>query len=144
MSEGSPDTYLVNTCFISGTKLQYAWDSTTLGMIKECARKYYYSQIMGYAPRQESFHLTFGILFHGALERYDHRVFDGATHEEAVDFVVDWCLKQTWNKELRRPWDSGDSNKNRLTLVRTVVWYMDQFQHDSLPNRPIVKWQARS
>lgn len=107
--------------------LQLAVDSTSLGEAKTCDRKYYYSIIMGYQPKMRSFHLTFGLLYHGALERYDHKKFEGLSHDDAVDFSIDWVLKQTWNTELNRPWVSGDSNKNRYTLIRTVIDYLDKF-----------------
>lgn len=51
---------------------QIAWDSTSLGLLKECPRKYYYTIILGYKPKRESVHLKFGLLYHGALEAYDH------------------------------------------------------------------------
>lgn len=28
------------------------------------------------------------------------------------------------------PWDSGDANKNRMSLVRTVQWYLDHYKTD--------------
>lgn len=54
--------------FIDGTKVQYAWDSTSLGWLKECPRKYQYHMLEGWSGRGESIHLEFGILYHGALE----------------------------------------------------------------------------
>lgn len=107
--------------------LQLAVDSTSLGEFKTCPRKYYYSIIQGYQPKQRSFHLTFGILYHGALERYDHKKFEGRSHEESLDFAIDWTLRQTWNSQMKKPWISGDSNKNRLTLIRTIIDYADKF-----------------
>lgn len=112
--------------------LQIAWDSTSLSALKECPRKYKYSIIDGWAPRNESVHLTFGALYHSALERYDHLLVQGKSHDEAVPTVVRWLLNETWNRELNRPWLSDDKNKNRYTLVRTVVWYLDQFKSDPL------------
>lgn len=110
--------------------LQIGWDSTSLGLLKECARKYFYSIVLGYGTRAESVHLTFGILYHGALERYDHAKAEGCDHDEALRRAVKWTAIQTWNKDLSRPWISDDPNKNRLTLIRTIVWYCDQFRDD--------------
>lgn len=114
------------------SNFQLAWDSTSLGLIQECARKYYLSMLAagdqnGYAARQESVHLTFGILYHGALERYDHARANGDAHEAALHKAVRWTLEATWRRELGRPWASDDPNKNRYTLLRSVVWYLDQF-----------------
>lgn len=107
--------------------LQLAVDSTSLEAFKRCPRYYQYSIIQGWEPRATSFHLIFGLLYHGALERYDHKRSEGQSHEEALEFAVAWVLRSTWNKELSRPWVSGDSNKNRLTLLRTVIDYADRF-----------------
>lgn len=113
--------------------LQIAVDSTSLGAYKTCPRYYFYNIVQGFQPKQESVHLTFGLLMHGCVERYHHRKAAGDGHESALHFVVRWLLVQTWNKDLRRPWDSGDSYKNRYTLLRTVVGYLDKYgEHDAL------------
>jgi len=113
--------------------LQVAVDSTSLGAYKTCPRFYYLSIVQGWQSRHTSVHLVFGILAHTGREHYDHAKAAGKSHEEALSLVVGLLLKLTWNKELSRPWDSGDSNKNRLTLLRTMVWYLDKYgDNDSL------------
>lgn len=107
--------------------LQVAIDSTSLGEAKTCLRKYYYSIVLGYQPRAESVHLTFGLLLHGARERYDHVRSGGEDHEESLRQALGWALVQTWNKGLGRPWASDHKTKNRATLIRSIVWYFDQF-----------------
>ena len=120
-----------NTSFSATTpSLQFAWDSTSLGALKSCPRYYQYNIVEGWEPRSISFHLTFGILYHKALEIYDHKTFEGMTHEEALHFVVRFVLSSTWINN--KPWFSGDNNKNRFTLLRSVVWYLEQFQNDGL------------
>lgn len=128
-----PDTS-ANTSFSRQLPgLQIAVDSTSLEAFKRCPRYYQYSVIEGWEPKTLSHHLTFGLLYHGALERYDHKKSEGLEHEAAVEFAVEWLLQNTWNKELNRPWVSEDSNKNRYTLLRTAVDYMDKFgEHDVL------------
>lgn len=111
---------------------QLAWDSTSLGELKTCPRKYYYTIVMGWSPRIVSVHLIFGVLLHGASERYNHAKFAGSSHDEALLDAFRWVLFSTWDKELKRPWISDDPNKNRLTLARTVVWHLDQFENDPL------------
>lgn len=103
-----------------------------MGALKECPRKYFYAIIQGLVPRAESVHLTFGLHYHAALERYDHARSQGATHEDAQLAAVAYALKATWDATLSRPWASTDPNKNRLTLVRTVVWYLEQFANDPM------------
>ena len=117
-----------NTSFsLSIPNLQFAWDSTSLGTLKECPRKYYYSIVLGKQPRNISVHLTFGLLMHGGVERYHHGKARGEPHNDALDSALIWVLAETWNKELSRPWASGDSYKNRYTLLRTLVWYLDKY-----------------
>lgn len=114
--------------------LQTAWDSTSLGLLKECPRKYLYSIIEGWQPRKTSVHLTFGQYYHSALERYDHARAAGADHEDALDIALAYALEVTvvrlpngsW-----RPWQSDEPNKNRETLIRTIVWYLEQFKSDA-------------
>jgi hypothetical protein len=117
--------------------LQVAIDSTSLGEAKQCLRKYYYSIVLGYQPRTESVHLTFGLLLHGSREHYDHARSAGHDHDESLRRALSWALCQTWNKELSRPWASDHRTKNRLTLIRSIVWYFDQFGE----NDPLVTVQ---
>lgn len=112
--------------------LQLAVDSTSLGEFKTCPRKYLLGIILGYQSRGENVHLTFGLLVHGGIERFHHAKAQGQDHDSALSFALDWVLKETWDRVLGRPWSSGDSNKNRLTLVRTLVWYLDQYGEDAL------------
>lgn len=112
--------------------LQVAWDSTSLGALKLCPRLYQYSILQGFEPRETNVHLTFGLAFHAALETYDKAKARGTEHSEAMRSAVRRALKDTWNEKLRRPWLSDDKNKNRGTLLRTVVWYLDHFESDPL------------
>lgn len=117
-----------NTSFSSQWPgLQLAVDSTSLGEFKTCPRKYYYSIILGLQPKVTSIHLEFGILMHSASERYHHAKAQGHGHEDALLLMLEWVLKETWNKVLKRPSLQGDQYKNRLTLVRTLIWYFDQY-----------------
>lgn len=121
-----------NSSFIPGTDIQFAVDSTSLGALKECSYKYYLSVVQGWTSRHTSVHLTFGLLYHSTCERYDHARAEGLTHEPALRRAIMWALRETWDSTLNRPWQSDDDNKNRATLLRTVIWYLDQFQNDPL------------
>src|SRR5271167_2659407 len=106
---------------------QIFWDSTSLGSLKDCPRKYYYSIVCGVVPASTSVHLRFGILYHSSLEHYDHKRAAGAAHEDALLSAVDYALRNSWEHRLNRPWISDHEEKNRFTLVRTVVDYLDHF-----------------
>lgn len=126
----------VSSPFIDGTDLQWAWDSTSLGWLKECPRKYQYHMIDGWIGRGESVHLEYGILYHEALEQYDKERHLGADHDEAVRCVVKDLMVHTWRDG--KPWrnsidlsaDDKVSLKSRENLIRTVVWYLDKFRND--------------
>lgn len=105
--------------------MQLAVDSTSLGAFKTCPRFYQYSILEGWSPRDESVHLTFGLLLHKALEIYQHCRAEGKEHDDAMDATLVSLGAATWNYELGRTSFLGEGVKNRLTLFQTVVWYLD-------------------
>lgn len=109
--------------------LQLAIDSTSLGEFKLCPRRYYYAIICGLEPKDRSVHLTFGLLMHEGRENYDRLRAEGRKHEDALKHTLLWLMHETWNRELGRPWQSESKEKNRLTAIRSLVWYLDQFEH---------------
>jgi PD-(D/E)XK nuclease superfamily protein len=136
--------------FLDGTKVQWAWDSTSLGWLKECPRKYQYHMLEGYVGRGESVHLEYGILYHEALEYYERVRATGMDHDDAVIVTVHNALERTWRDG--KPWrgardlpmDDKASLKNREYLIRTIVWYLDKFRDDPAktvqgPDGPMVE-----
>jgi hypothetical protein len=115
--------------FLPGTKIQFAWDSTSLGLIKTCPRLYQYTMIDGWGHRGESIHLKFGIEYHHALEFYAHQRADGVKHEIAIQNTVREILQRTddWNFD---PTTKVGKYKNRDTLISLVVDYLDHFIDD--------------
>jgi len=132
-------------------QLQLAWDSTSLGLLKECPRKYQLSIYFGYASRLENIHQTWGRIYHSALELYDRlRVLKGQLkwryHEKlppkiyesinGFDFhsaqreAVRHVLVAAWDYDLNRPWISDFPQKTRETLVRAIIWYLETFRDD--------------
>lgn len=103
---------------------QLYWDSTSLGHLKTCPRKYYYSLVLQLGTRQQSAHLTFGQFYHKALETYDHLRSEGQDHEGATRGALRCALTISWG------WESDIPEKTRETLVRTVCWYLEQFRED--------------
>lgn len=113
--------------------LQLYLDSTSLNEFKICPRRYFYSIVMGYQPAEQSVHLTFGILMHQAVEHYWlFRLKEHLDHLDALRNVVREVMKATWDYEKGRPWQSEVKTKNRFTLVRTIVWYLDKYQNDPI------------
>lgn len=110
--------------FLAGTNLQYAWDSTSLGYLKECPRKYELTMIEGWRSRGESVHLTFGIHFHKALENYDLQRAEGLSHEEAVEVAFCELIEAVGD------WAPDHNKKNKDTLFRSVIWYWEEYRED--------------
>lgn len=117
---------------------QIAWDSTSLGAFKDCARKYHFSILNQWSPKSKSHHLTFGGLYASGVERYAHLRSKGLSHDAAVLGVVRWVLEASGSRTDDGgwvPWTSGDPIKNRYTLVRTLVWTMEE--HVNSPFRTV-------
>lgn len=115
--------------YLPGTHKQFAWDSTSLGWLKTCPRLYYYSKLRNLTTKSKSPHLDFGIWYHKALENYDHLRAKGNDHESALRTVTEYVLFVTWHDG--KPWESEHNLKNRFNLLRTVIWYLEEYQHDN-------------
>jgi hypothetical protein len=115
--------------FIEGTSIQFAWDSTSLGYLKTCPRLYRYIMVEGWGAKDESIHLRFGSEYHKALEDFDHARCQGADFEEALRTCIQALLVRTFGWEVDHESKAG-RYKNRESLVRVVVAYLDHFRHD--------------
>lgn len=143
-----PDVRHLNKSFKDG--LQYVWDSTSLKVADECPQKYQYKLIQGWDNPKKGHHLRFGIHYATALEHFHKHLADGLGREEALEAVVYEALVDTWDHEFAaavaltenletrgmripgtgQPWTSGDPNKNRENLIRSIIWYFDHFSDD--------------
>lgn len=110
--------------FLPGTKIQYAWDSTSLGYLKVCPRLYQYTIIDGWQPKEESIHLRFGAEYHQALQDYDLSRAAGISHNDSVFDVVRELLIRIADWHPTAETKAG-KYKNRDSLLRTVIWYLD-------------------
>jgi hypothetical protein len=119
----------VHSPFLPGTNLQYAFDSTSLGLLKTCPRLYQYTIIDGWQSRDESVHLRFGIEYHAALELFDRLVASGADRDDSLQQVVRTILERTvgWASDQNT---KAGKYKNRETLVGLVIDYLDHFNPD--------------
>lgn len=110
--------------FVGDSNFQFAWDSSCLGTLKECPRKYYYTYILGYRLKGESIHLDFGGHYAKAMERYYKYRAAGADYDDALAETVRQALIDS--KEM-----SDDfSKKTKDTLIRSIVWYFDTYRQD--------------
>lgn len=119
---------------------QYIWDSTSLKLATTCLRKYQYKLIDGWTGLQPSPHLIFGQHYATALEHYHKHIALGVAEDEALYLIVKEVMFNTWSHdydpegfpipETGAPWLSTDQYKTRENLVRTIVWYLDEFGAD--------------
>src|SRR3954449_2607329 len=86
---------------------QWAWSSTTLGLAKECKRKYYYAQILGYRNVGNNPHIIFGMHYAKALERYHQYRAEDYPHDYAVGAAVQQLLLDSVD------WQSEHNFKNK-------------------------------
>jgi hypothetical protein len=121
--------------------LQFAWDATSLSSFAKCPRYYAYKHLEGWTHPNKSVHLVFGGLYATALEHYFKHRASGVDHESALRSIVHEALIETWEHErdedgsripgTGKPWDSLHNTKTRETLIRTIVWYFEQFAEDT-------------
>lgn len=118
-----------NSSFDNG--VQIFWDSTSIGLAETCARKYYYKMICGYRPKQESVHLLFGQHYATAIEHYFKYRAAGKDFEKAVLTVVKETMLATWDYEANAPVELVHKSKTRFTLIRSIIWYLDEFGEEA-------------
>jgi PD-(D/E)XK nuclease superfamily len=115
--------------FLPGTKIQYAWSSIGLELIKTCARKYQYTIIDGWATRNDSIHLRFGIEYHTALQDYAVARAKDIPHDDAIHDTIRALHGRVHNWEPDRTSRAG-KYKNRESIMALVIDYLDHFADD--------------
>lgn len=124
MREGPlDDEPVVPSPFIPGTNIQFAWDSTAIDAVKQCGEKHRFRR-EGWRPKGDNVHLRFGHEYHRALQDYEILKAEGFNHRDSMMDVVRQLLFRIAD------WDPDHKQKNRETLVRSVVWYLEKFKDD--------------
>lgn len=133
---------MVKLLSFNDTGFQWAWDSTSLSSFVTCPRKYYYSILQGWTSELRSVHLIFGGHYATALEHYHKHRAGGIGHDDALLQVVREALINTWDHELTesgeriegsgKPQDWLHNSKTRDTLIRSIVWYLEEFKEDPM------------
>lgn len=124
MNEAMTETTEEPSCFLPGTKIQVAWDSTSLGWLKTCPRMYQYCMIEGWKPKDLKPDLFFGLIFAEVCQGYQKSVFQGISHDDAVFDMVKHAHARSWD------WESEHKYKNKYTLVEAIITYLDQWVDD--------------
>lgn len=125
----TPTSNPVRSPFLPGTNIQFAWNSTCLGLLKTCPRLYQYTVIEGWGSRDESIHLRFGIEYHRALQDYAIARAQGTQHEDSIRDTITRLHARVWDWNVDRTSRAG-KYKNRETILGLVVDYLDHFVDD--------------
>lgn len=115
--------------FLLGTKIQFAWDSTTLGDLKTCPRKYQYTMIEGWQAKGDNIHLRFGGEFHEAIQDYENAKAEGSSHEDAIHSTIQNLLARIRDWEVDASSKAGNY-KNPTTLLQLCIDYFDHYADD--------------
>jgi hypothetical protein len=109
--------------------LQFKWNASSLAAFLKCPRYYQLNTLEGWTLRDgDNVHLRFGSVYANALQRYYVSRHEGADREEAIREAVRLALIETWDGD--GPWESSHPAKDRFTLIRTIVWYFEEFRDD--------------
>lgn len=115
-----------NRSFLPGTQLQFAWDSVSLGLFKQCPHKYYLTLIEGWHLHPQPVALQYGIFFHKVMETRLRLLARGFSNEETTLRCA--RLAMLLGEHLQ----PGRSERTKETLTRATVWYCDQFADDTM------------
>ena len=101
------------------TEAVEAWDATRIKALKKCPAYLQMAYNEGWRGKSKSIHLVFGAAFAKGLEDFYHGM--------SLDEVVANAMK------VRLP---EDAEKNNLSLVRSLVWYIDKYKDEEILIRP--------
>ena len=127
------------------TGAQTRVNASTFQVFKACPRKYLYGVLLARGKGSDDPDLRFGSLIHAAKAIFETNKARGAEHDMALQGAFRFLLTETWDTRLAKPGFTEDPLKNRATLLRTFVWYIDQYREDAcvtaaLPNgKPAVE-----
>lgn len=141
---------MVDSQFVEGTQVQYAWDSVSLTTILACPRRYQLGILRGLTPNKPSYAiaLVFGILFHKGCEFYHKAVAAGADHDAAVAESVRLLLAEPAtatlpiDDDIEEKTASHDPDEDdgidlrnskirtRYYLFRALIWYLENYRND--------------
>ena len=92
--------------------------------------------IEGWSSQEESVHLRFGQEYHHALQDYDLSRAAGVKHNDAVHDTIRELLLRTSD------FDPDHKIKTRSSLVRSVIWYLDQFKNEGTKTHILANGKA--
>jgi hypothetical protein len=117
---------MTDSPFLPGTKLQYAWDSSSLGLLKTCPRLYQYTILDGWSTEDEPIDLRFGTEFHLTAQSYEVSRAAGSDHQSALTDAIGQLHERTADFDPSPDTKSG-KYKSRQNLICMMVDYFDKY-----------------
>lgn len=145
----------VQSPFIPGTNIQFAWDSVSLSTILECPQRYKLKIIEGWRSKSPgiAIALGFGILVHTGVEEYHRGRAAGLSYGDAVYRALQQVINKEDNgvnlysllptqKDIETAKEAEDEDeegslrnakvRTRYHLWRALVWYFEQYRNDPM------------
>lgn len=105
---------------------QHAWDSTSLGTLKECPYKYFLKLICGWEKAQRADALVFGIAFHSAMQIFHYKYAEGQDYEASLKAALRAAISD-YTTEDGEIHVAEKKERNLYSLLRAVCWYLDHW-----------------
>lgn len=102
--------------------------SSSLDTFKKCPKLYFYRYVAKREPRWRSIDLLWGSAMDKAIERMELLRWEGTDREISLRLVLHSALIESWKWPQRRMTKA----KNRLTLARAIVTYVDRWWDDPI------------
>lgn len=150
----------VQSPFIDGTAIQFAWDSVSLSTILECPQRYRLRIIEGWRSKSPgaAIALSFGILVHTGVEEFHKGRMAGLKYDDAVRHALARVMEKrnhadqpTLYSMLPTPEDIAEQKeatdedeadsgvglrnakvRTRYHLWRALVWYFETYRNDPM------------
>lgn len=87
--------------------------------------------IVGLQTKEANVHFIFGGIYAKALEEFFKFRAEGDDHEAALIKTVKSAMIQSWDAENHCPKPFIHASKSRENLIRTIVWYLEQYGHET-------------
>ena len=110
--------------FIEGTRIQWAWDSSSLSAMKRCPREYFYSQYLGLRRKRRSAPATFGGAFAKAMEVFETEA-PRLGREPATTLALEAAAIAAEGME-------DHKSRTKEALMRSIAAYINHHATDSL------------
>ena len=105
--------------------LQLVLDNSSIDSYRRCPKKYELSVLHGWQPKSRAQATSFGSAFHKGMEIYDIAMCEYKPHPVAMQEAILGACRYFSGVE-------PDSYRNIENLVRSIVWYFEEYGENPL------------